>query len=149
MMDMDIVDGNINTEHAQKIAQETDMAGRTVWLRKRDIILCIVLIAVGITCWLVMWFVLPAGNTADVYIDGKMVQTIDMTVDDAYEFSTDRGSNTVVVESGKIRVSDADCPDKVCVDMGWKSRRGEAITCLPHKLVIEIQGGGERDIDVQ
>lgn len=148
-MDMDIVDGNINTEHAQKIAQETDMAGRTVWLRKRDIILCIVLIAVGITCWLVMWFVLPAGNTADVYIDGKLVQTIDMTVDDAYEFSTDRGSNTVVVESGKIRVSDADCPDKVCVDMGWKSRRGETITCLPHKLVIEIQGGGERDIDVQ
>lgn len=149
MMDMDIVDGNINTEHAQKIAHETDMAGRTVWLRKRDIILCIVLIAVGITCWLVMWFVLPAGNTADVYIDGKLVQTIDMTVDDAYEFSTDRGSNTVVVESGKIRVSDADCPDKVCVDMGWKSRRGETITCLPHKLVIEIQGGGERDIDVQ
>ena len=149
MMDMDIVDGNINTEHAQKIAQETDMAGRTVWLRKRDIILCIVLIAVGITCWLVMWFVLPAGNTADVYIDGKLVQTIDMTVDDAYEFSTDRGSNTVVVESGKIRVSGADCPDKVCVDMGWKSRRGETITCLPHKLVIEIQGGGERDIDVQ
>lgn len=149
MMDMDIEDGNINTEHAQKIAQETDMAGRTVWLRKRDIILCIVLIAVGITCWLVMWFVLPAGNTADVYIDGKMVQTIDMTVDDVYEFSTDRGSNTVVVESGKIRVSDADCPDKVCVDMGWKSRRGETITCLPHKLVIEIQGGGERDIDVQ
>lgn len=149
MMDMDIEDGNINTEHAQKIAQETDMAGRTVWLRKRDIILCIVLIAVGITCWLVMWFVLPAGNTADVYIDGKLVQTIDMTVDDAYEFSTDRGSNTVVVESGNIRVSDADCPDKVCVDMGWKSRRGETITCLPHKLVIEIQGGGERDIDVQ
>ena len=149
MMDMDIEDGNINTEHAQKIAQETDMAGRTVWLRKRDIILCIVLIAVGITCWLVMWFVLPAGNTADVYIDGKLVQTIDMTVDDTYELSTDRGSNTVVVESGKIRVSDADCPDKVCVNMGWKSRRGETITCLPHKLVIEIQGGGERDIDVQ
>lgn len=149
MMDMDIEDGNINTEHAQKIAQETDMAGRTVWLRKRDIILCIVLIAVGITCWLVMRFVLPAGNTADVYIDGRLVQTIDMTVDDAYEFSTDRGSNMVVVESEKIRVSDADCPDKVCVNMGWKSRRGETITCLPHKLVIEIQGGGERDIDVQ
>lgn len=148
-MDMDIEDGNINTEHAQKIAQETDMAGRTVWLRKRDIILCIVLIAVGITCWLVMRFVLPAGNTADVYIDGRLVQTIDMTVDDAYEFSTDRGSNMVVVESEKIRVSDADCPDKVCVNMGWKSRRGETITCLPHKLVIEIQGGGERDIDVQ
>lgn len=122
------------------------MAG---WFRKRDLILCAVLLAAGIICWLVMRLVLPAGNTADVYIDGRLVQTIDMTVDDTYEFSTDMGINTVVVESEKIRVSDADCPDKVCVNMGWKNRRGETITCLPHKLVIEIQGGRERDIDVQ
>lgn len=145
MTDMDIDDRNRNTEHTQ----ETDEIGRTVWLRKKDIILCAALLTVGLICWLVMRLVLPTGNTANVYIDDKLVQTIDMTVDDTYEFSTDRGSNTVVVESGKIRVSDADCPDKVCVDMGWKSRRGETITCLPHKLVIEIQGGGERDIDVQ
>lgn len=122
------------------------MAG---WFRKKDLILCVVLLVAGIICWLVMRLVLPTGNTADVYIDDKLVQTIDMTVDDTYEFNTDRGSNTVVVEFGKIRVSDADCPDKVCVNMGWKSRRGETITCLPHKLVIEIQGGRERDIDVQ
>ena len=122
------------------------MAG---WFRKKDLILCVVLLVAGIICWLVMRLVLPTGNTADVYIDDKLVQTIDMTVDDTYEFNTDRGSNTVVVESGKIRVSDADCPDKVCVNMGWKSRRGETIACLPHKLVIEIQGGRERDIDVQ
>ena len=122
------------------------MAG---WFRKKDLILCGVLLVAGIICWLVMRLVLPTGNTADVYIDDKLVQTIDMTVDDTYEVNTDRGSNTVVVESGKISVGDADCPDKVCVNMGWKSRRGETITCLPHKLVIEIQGGRERDIDVQ
>ena len=122
------------------------MAG---WFRKKDLILCVVLLVAGIICWLVMRLVLPTGNTADVYIDDKLVQTIDMTVDDTYEFNTDRGSNTVVVEYGKISVGDADCPDKVCVNMGWKSRRGETITCLPHKLVIEIQGGRERDIDVQ
>lgn len=122
------------------------MAG---WFRKKDLILCVVLLVAGIICWLVMRLVLPTGNTADVYIDDKLVQTIDMTVDDTYEFNTDRGSNTVVVESRKISVGDADCPDKVCVNMGWKSRRGETITCLPHKLVIEIQGGRERDIDVQ
>ena len=122
------------------------MAG---WFRKKDLILCVVLLVAGIICWLVMRLVLPTGNTADVYIDDKLVQTIDMTVNDTYEFNTDRGSNTVVVEYGKISVGDADCPDKVCVNMGWKSRRGETITCLPHKLVIEIQGGRERDIDVQ
>ena len=122
------------------------MAG---WFRKKDLILCVVLLVAGIICWLVMRLVLPTGNTADVYIDDKLVQTIDMTVNDTYEFNTDRGSNSVVVESGKISVGDADCPDKVWVNMGWKSRRGETITCLPHKLVIEIQGGRERDIDVQ
>ena len=96
------------------------MAG---WFRKKDLILCGVLLVAGIICWLVMRLVLPTGNTADVYIDDKLVQTIDMTVDDTYEFNTDRGSNTVVVESGKISVDDADCPDKVCVNMGWKRER--------------------------
>lgn len=145
MTDMDIEDRNRNTGRAQ----ETGETGRTVWLRKRDIILCVVLIAAGIICWLVMRLVLPAGNTADVYIDGRLVQTIDMTVDDTYEYSTDRGSNTVVVQSEKICVKDADCPDKVCVNMGGKSRSGETITCLPHKLVIEVHNDRKRDIDVQ
>ena len=53
------------------------------------------------------------------------------------------GSNTILVEQGRIRVIEANCPDQVCVDQGWISNGTVPIVCLPHKLMIQIVGGGE------
>ena len=55
------------------------------------------------------------------------------------------GSNTVQVEKGRIRVSEADCPDQICVNQGWISGGAVPIVCLPHRLMIEIVGGGAFD----
>ena len=49
-------------------------------------------------------------------------------------------SNTLVIENGKVRVSSANCPDKICAGHKAVSYTGESIVCLPHKLVIEIKG---------
>ena len=49
----------------------------------------------------------------------------------------------ILVEPGRIRVSQANCPDQVCVEMGAISDGTVPIVCLPHKLVIEIVGGAE------
>lgn len=48
-----------------------------------------------------MRLVLPTGNTADVYIDDKLVQNIDMTVDDTYEFNTDREATLLWLNLGR------------------------------------------------
>ena len=112
--------------------------------KKRDIVLAAVLLILGITGVLIVKYGLKSGNTADIYIDDKLVQTIDMSVDDEYTFQTDKGSNTV-----EVRKKSADCPDKVCVRMGTKNRNGETITCLPHKLVIEVHGGQEQEVDIK
>ena len=47
----------------------------------------------------------------------------------------------IEVSGGRVRVRDADCPDRLCVRMGWVSRDGESIVCLPHKLVVTVRGG--------
>lgn len=117
--------------------------------KKRDIVLAAVLLILGITGVLIVKYGLKSGNTADIYIDDKLVQTIDMSVDDEYTFQTDKGSNTVEVRNGAVRMKSADCPDKVCVRMGTKNRNGETITCLPHKLVIEVHGGQEQEVDIK
>ena len=46
-----------------------------------------------------------------------------------------------------IRIKEANCGDQVCVRRGWAKENGETIVCLPHKLVIEVQGsqGGDSD----
>lgn len=48
--------------------------------------------------------------------------------------------NTVKVEPHRIRFTDANCPDLVCVKVGWISQSGEISVCLPHKLLIRIEG---------
>lgn len=118
-------------------------------IKKRDIVLAAVLLILGITGVLIVKYGLKSGNTADVYIDDKLVQTIDLSVDDEYTFQTDKGSNTVEVRNGAVSMKSADCPDKVCVRMGTKNRNGETITCLPHKLVIEVHGGQEQEVDIK
>lgn len=117
--------------------------------KKRDIVLAAVLLILGITGVLIVKYGLKSGNTADIYIDDKLVQTIDMSVDDEYTFQTDKGSNTVEVRNGAVSMKSADCPDKVCVRMGTKNRNGETITCLPHKLVIEVHGWQEQEVDIK
>lgn len=76
--------------------------------------------------------------------DGVLLEEIDLeTVDQPRSFTLEDGSgtNTVQVERGRIRVSEADCPDQVCVSRGWISDGTVPIICLPHKLMIEIVGG--------
>ena len=87
----------------------------------------------------------PDHPVARITWDGEVVEEIELDrVGRAYSFvlEDERGSNTIAVERGRIRVSQADCPDQVCVDQGWIADGTVPIVCLPHKLVIEIVGGG-------
>lgn len=58
--------------------------------------------------------------------------------DDVLTVTSSAGTNVIEVQSGKVRVSEADCPNQDCVDQGWISNAGQQIVCLPHKLVVNI-----------
>ena len=55
--------------------------------------------------------------------------------------------NLLMISDGTAFVSDADCPDKLCVKQRAISRNGESIICLPHKLVIRIVAKEESRLD--
>lgn len=90
---------------------------------------------------------LPQSPVARILLDGELVEEIALDkVGASYSFTVEDGaggSNTILVEQGRIRVSEANCPDQVCVDQGWISNGTVPIVCLPHKLMIQIVGGGE------
>ena len=93
---------------------------------------------------------LSGSGVAFAEVDGELVEEIALDkVGASYSFTVEDGaggSNTILVEQGRIRVSEANCPDQVCVGQGWISDGTVPIVCLPHGLVIEITGGGE-DLD--
>ena len=92
----------------------------------------------------------PEDPVARILLDGTLMDEIRLDkVGASFSFTvegTDGGFNIIQVERGRIRVSQADCPDQTCVDQGWISDGTVPIVCLPHGLVIEITGGGE-DLD--
>ena len=62
-------------------------------------------------------------------------------------FSLNGGTNTLVIENGEAWVSEADCPDKICMGMGKISKNGEFIACLPNRVIIVVEGGEESPVD--
>ncbi len=55
--------------------------------------------------------------------------------------------NVVEICDGKASVTEADCPDKLCVGQREISGNGESIICLPHKLVVRTQSEVEGALD--
>ncbi len=117
-------------------------------MSKKTAVLGVSLLAVAACA--VLFLLLPRGTdrpVARIVLDGELVEEIDLTrVGTPYSFSVESGSggeNTILVEPGRIRVSQADCPDRICVGQGFISDGTVPIVCLPHKLIVEIVGGGE------
>ena len=59
--------------------------------------------------------------------------------------SDNGGYNIVVISGGTVRVSEASCPDQVCVRKGATDQTNDPIACLPNKLVVQVVGGGEQN----
>ena len=116
---------------------------------KRDLLF--IVIAAVIAAALYFSGVLSPGDKgawAVIYIDGKEEGRYRLDSEEDFTISTDSGENHVVITGGKVSVTDADCPDKLCVKQGEIDRQGQTIVCLPHKLVVEIEGGEPPEFDV-
>ena len=75
-----------------------------------------------------------------IRVDGNVFWEGSVKKDDQIEVNGfDGGHNTVVIKDGEVCVTQADCPDKVCVKTGKVNAAGQTIVCLPHRVVVEIK----------
>ena len=110
--------------------------------KKRDIIFIGVLLVVALIAFFVVdKFIKKDGNKVVIKVDGEIVKIVNLTdTKNIIVNGYDGGTNTVVIENGTVYMTEADCPDKICVNTGKISKIGETIVCLPHRVVVEIQG---------
>lgn len=103
----------------------------------------IVLLASALCC--VLLFRDSGGAMAEISSDGAVIETVDLRIDRELRIESENGgSNLVVVRDGEIRVTEASCPDQVCVQRGACSG-GAPVVCLPNRLVITFLGETELD----
>lgn len=88
---------------------------------------------------------LPGGTDAVIAIDGQEYSRIDLSrVKESYDIIIDNsyGRNIIHVEPGAISITESNCPDLICVHQGRLTGSGLPIICMPHHLVISIEGSG-------
>ena len=107
----------------------------------------LVVLAVLAAAAAIFYFFRPvSGNflTARIVLDNELVAELplsDLTEPVTLEVPGVRYPITVEGENGRVRVLHSDCPSQDCVHIGWVSRSGGQIVCLPNRLVITVTGG--------
>ncbi|GAA0178138.1 flavin-based extracellular electron transfer system protein EetA [Clostridium sediminicola] len=92
-------------------------------------------------------------NSKSIYVEiqvkGEIYKTIQLTeeTEETISIETELGNNTIIIHKGIVEMYDADCRDQICVNEKPMSKIGDIIVCLPHKVVVEIKGNKEANID--
>ena len=119
------------------------------WLKthRNDVLLVAGLLILGGALALFLFITRQAGGYVSVRVDGEPVMELPLGEDTRIVLGEGEHTNTLVIENGAARVVEASCPDQICVNQGAVRYAGESIVCLPHKLVVTVEGGETNDVD--
>ena len=116
--------------------------------RKKEIIAVLILVLIAVVSFVcIRFFVEGKGKYVKVYVNNKLTKTFDLNKDREYFIETKFGYNLLIIKNNKVRILDADCPNKICVDKGYISKNGESIICLPHHVVVTVESDEEKTVD--
>lgn len=79
-----------------------------------------------------------SGLNAAVFHNGEQIALLPLGKDGVYPF--DDYGVTVEVRSGKVRISESDCHDKICEKTGFISSPMQTIVCLPNRISVRLIG---------
>lgn len=117
---------------------------------KADLVLVAAVFTIAAAAGLFMLLSRTEGTYAVVYVNGEERARYILSEDTTFNFVTPDGAsyNTVEIKDGFVRVTEALCPDKVCVRNRAIGYSGQRIVCLPNRLVITIEGGENAPADI-
>ncbi len=111
----------------------------------RDLLLILALLLIALALWLAFGAQKAEGACAVVIVEGEEAARYRLDKNGVYPLNG--GSNTLVIENGYAWLSEATCPDKICVHMGKIHLNGQLIVCLPNAVVVTVEGGEDGGVD--
>lgn len=112
-----------------------------------DIVLICILLVLVLSVFLIVELTRREGAYVVVSVDGGEVCRYSLSEDG--EFLLNGGTNTLVISGGEAYISEADCPDGLCVSQGRISRTGQTVVCLPNRVMLRIVGADDADVELE
>ncbi|MDO4473171.1 MAG: NusG domain II-containing protein [Eubacteriales bacterium] len=115
-------------------------------LKKKDWMLIAIIVCVAACAFFLNQILRDTGSgSVVVKVSGKMEGTYSLREDRIVEIN--HGSNILQIKNGEAEMTEADCPDLLCVHHKAVSENGESIICLPNKVFVEIRSKEKSKID--
>ena len=112
-------------------------------IKKNDFIIAIIVLVISLAGYFITGTALAgSGKVVIIEVDGKVYAEYPMSERKTIDVN---GHNTVEITPEYVRVSKADCPDKLDVKQGKIKSPGSIIVCLPNKMTVRIAGESEVD----
>lgn len=89
------------------------------------------------------------GDFAVVTVDGKEYGRYTLCEDTEIDITDATGqiTNILSISNNTATMSEASCPDKLCMKHKAISLEKETIVCLPNKVVVTIESDTDSDLD--
>ncbi|MBS4534876.1 NusG domain II-containing protein [Clostridium sp. D2Q-14] len=121
-------------------------------MKKLDLIIIIIVLSIALAGYLYIEYERDTdfnNKRAEIYVNGELYDSYQLTndIDEEIIIETELGRNIIKLYNNGADIIDSDCPDKICVEDGFISNPGEMLVCLPNKVVVEIKGEKEDEID--
>ena len=100
-------------------------------LEKRDKLLIVIVVCVALCAFLAHQIIGGDGaGKVTVKVNGELKGTYSLAEDQTIEING--GTNILQIKNGKADMTEADCPDQLCV---------------PHKVVVEVESSESSELD--
>lgn len=114
-------------------------------MKKNDWILVAVILALAGIGFLIYTAIgRQTAGIVKVTVDGELFGTYSLEKEQEIEIND---TNDLVIKDGQADMIEADCTDQICVEHKTISKNKETIVCLPNKVIVEIVGGKDVEID--
>lgn len=113
--------------------------------RRTDLIVIGSLLLLALALYLLIGATRRQGGEVVVRVDGVETERHALSADGTYPLNG--GSNVLVIADGQAWLSDANCPDLLCVKQGKVRYTGQTIVCLPNRLTVTVEGGESNGVD--
>lgn len=118
------------------------------YLSRNDLILISVLLVFSTLFTLYLFFMTQHGDRVTVYVDGQLNGEYPLDTDAVVDIKGyGGGSNVMIISKGRVRMSEASCPDRHCIHQGSIERSGQSVVCLPNRVILRIDGKEEQEYD--
>lgn len=119
-------------------------------MKKNDKILIGVLLLIAVALLAGGYFLKQntKNGVAVVLVDGKVFGRYPLLVDRTVRIPWENGTNVLTIQDGEVYMSEAACPDKLCMGFGKKRYNTETIVCRPGGILVIIENGEDSPVDV-